>query len=188
MKNYIHETLNIDPILLDLVILEWKTMHRDEFYSIDRSREIMSPALSKTRTYHLRAPTIDTSKILRTESTQHILEFHNTRLIDSFPGLQSFIQTLGILHTGSLWKILGRIFVTRLDPSENISRHIDEGRYFDQLHRFHIPLQTNGSFFCWDNLPPLPIETGKVYIVNNSIPHWIENGPGYRTHIIFDAC
>lgn len=168
------------------LIEEWKRVHNDSFYDISTSREKMSPALGKTRTYHLRSPVIDPSKIVRTESTQNIIECQNTKLFTIFPVLQEFIDQVGQEMFGG-WTTLGRVFITRLDANEKIGRHIDEGRYFNTLHRFHVPLESDGALFRWDDDQAV-FEQGKLYMFNNSIPHWVENTGGRdRTHLIFDG-
>ena len=184
MKEYRCELLEVDG-LADMLI-EWDRKHVDEFYDIDTTRERMSPALSKTRSYFLRIPNIDLTKIVRTESAQHVLQCVDTKLFLKFPVIHEFIERVGQRLFGG-WAMLGRVFITRLGPAEKISRHIDEGFYFEKLHRFHVPLKSSGARFMWDDDSVL-LERGFLYRVNNSIPHWVENGVEYRTHLIFDGC
>jgi hypothetical protein len=186
MKNYKHIQHVINPPeLIQGLIQEWRTVHQDAFYDISTLREKMSPALSKTRAYHLRVPVIAREKIVRTESTQNVIECADTNLLKTFPVMSSFIEEVGKQLFGG-WTTLGRIFVTRLDASEKIGRHIDEGHYFNTLHRFHIPLESNGASFCWDD-DSIGLKVGELWRLNNSIPHWVENGSGMRTHLIFDG-
>lgn len=184
MKDYKHIQLDFPTQRL---LAEWKRVHSDRFYTIDISREQLSKALSKTRTYHLRVPIIDNITIVKTESTQNLINCKDTGLYALFPVMKSVIDKIGQELFGG-WKIMGRVFVTRLDPNESIGRHIDEGNYFETLHRFHIPLQTSGSLFKWDD-SCVHLNEGQLWKLNNSIPHWVENtSKQWRTHLIFDAC
>lgn len=184
-KNYKYEKITIDPGMMHGVLDEWNTAHRDSFFDIDTTRETMSAALSRTRAYHLRLPHIDPAKIKNTQSTQHIIECRDTPLLSVFPKMHNFINEVGQNLYGG-WTILGRIFITRLDASKNIDRHVDVGNYFDTLHRFHVPLKSEGALFKWDD-DEVFLNVGDLWKLNNSIPHWIENGPVQRTHLIFDG-
>lgn len=185
VKDYTHKKL--DVVSTEGLLAEWNEVHNDKYYDIDTSRERMSKALSKTRTYHLRVPIIDRAAIVRTESTQNIINCKDSGLYPLFPVMKSVIEEIGQKLFGG-WTIMGRVFVTRLDPSESIGRHIDEGHYFETLHRFHIPLQTEGSLFLWDD-DSVQLKQGDLWMLNNSVPHWVENTSGkWRTHLIFDAC
>lgn len=185
MKNYKH-IRHSEITGTEEVLEEWRKVHKDSFYDINTARERMSPALSKTRSYYLRVPSISPSQIVRTESTQHIIECNDVKLFALFPKMHGFINRVGKELFGG-WTILGRVFVTRLDPSESIGRHIDEGNYFERLHRFHLPLSSNGARFMWDD-DSIWLREGELWRVNNSVPHWVENGDSFRTHLIFDAC
>lgn len=171
------------------IVDEWRVHHKDEYYDISTIRERLSPALSKTRTYHLRRPDVEGVKITRTESTQDIMKMVDTPLCQKFEILMLWIAALGRWMRGPKgWTTLGRVFVTRLDGMETIGRHIDEGLYFRSLHRFHIVLQSDGSRFCWDNEQQSVLKQGEFWMVNNSVPHWVQNDGRDRTHLIFDAC
>lgn len=185
MKNYIHKKLDVPVEKSEAVLSEWYKVHTNMFYEIDTSRERMSQALSKTRTYHLRRPSVPSGFITKTESAQNVLNCENTKLFDSFPVMKSFIDWVGEEFYGG-WTTLGRVFVTRLDPVANIGRHIDEGLYFETLHRHHFVLASQDSLFCWDD-DVVKLSTGELWVVNNSIPHWVTNSGNFRTHIIFDA-
>lgn len=185
MKDYTHKRLHLDHLVRPLLD-EWVVKHQDAFYDISTSREKMSPALSKTRTYHLRSPDLSNVVVTRTESTQHIVRCLDNKLYEQFPVMKAMIDQIGVELFGG-WTTMGRVFVTRLDPHEKIGRHVDAGHYFDTLHRFHIPLATEGARFCWDAEQQTLLQ-GELWMLNNSIPHWVENDGRWRTHLIFDAC
>lgn len=185
-KNYIHTNIPADQELVRSAMSQWRLRHNVAYYDISTSRERMSPALSKTRTYHLRSPQIADDKIVATASTKDILEFYDTRLFAKFPEIRTLIDHVGKILYGE-WATLGRVFVTKLEGNANIGRHVDEGRYFESLHRHHLVLDSQGSIFKWDVCERL-LKEGDLVVVNNSIPHWVVNdGPNDRTHLIFDG-
>lgn len=185
IKDYVYRKIPLNDYTRELVLQEWTVKHRPAYYDIDTSRERMSPALSRTRTYHLRRPNVDASTIVRTESTQNVLDCVDTPLYAQFPVLRQAIEEVGRLLYGG-WTHLGRVFITRLEADANIGRHIDEGHYFESLHRHHIVLRCKDSRFCWDE-EFLVLKTGDAVVVNNSIPHWVSNSNEPRTHVIFDG-
>jgi hypothetical protein len=186
VKNYVHRKFDV-PVERSLAVLnEWNTVHQEAFYDIDTSRERMSPALSKTRTYHLRRPVVPKGFIKKTTSAQNVLECEDTALYGTFPVMREFINWVGQEFYGG-WTTLGRVFVTRLDAASNIGKHIDEGQYFETLHRHHFVLISQLAHFCWEDNIQVQLHRGELWAVNNSIPHWVTNSGMPRTHIIFDA-
>jgi Aspartyl/Asparaginyl beta-hydroxylase len=186
VKNYIHRKLDISAERSQAVLTEWANVHKEAFYNIDTSRERMSPALSKTRAYHLRRPAVATGFIQKTTSAQNVLECADTALYATFPVMREFVNWVGQEFYGG-WTKLGRIFVTRLGQDSNIGKHIDEGAYFESLHRHHFVLISQSAHFCWENDVQMQLQRGELWVVNNSIPHWVTNSGAPRTHIIFDA-
>lgn len=193
-KDYLYKQLFMQN-LVQAALAEWRLAHRDELYDISTVRERMSPALSRTRAYYLRIPDVSPESIKTTNSTQNVLICKDTQLLDLFPRMQELIRFIGEAFYGG-WTVMGRIFITRLDGSADIGRHTDEGEYFKALHRHHIVLKSNGAEFWWDKKDQhrlqadsdhLVMQEGGVYVVNNSIPHWVKNGTADRTHLIFDA-
>lgn len=185
VKNYTHRKFDIPAERSAAVLAEWSQQHQEAFYDIDTSRERMSPALSKTRTYHLRKPAVPTGFITKTTSAQNVLTCEDTSLYATFPVMHDFINWVGdAFYNG--WTTMGRVFVTRLAAGENIGRHIDEGLYFESLHRHHFVLISQEAHFCWDN-DSVQLQRGELWAVNNSVPHWVTNSGADRTHIIFDA-
>lgn len=185
-KNYRCMAIPVEPALLRSALEEWSSVHYDALYDISTSRERMSPALSRTRSYYLRVPNVPVAFIKTTTSTQDVLDCKDTELFDLFPTMRKLIENVGYILQSGWRRPLGRAFVTRLEADANIGRHIDEGEYFQSLHRVHLVLKSSGSTFCWDDSRAV-LEEGRVYVVNNSIPHWVENSGTDRTHLIFDA-
>lgn len=184
-KDYVHRQIEVDQQRVDAVLAEWKAQHSDEFYDISRSRETRSVALKRTRAYHLRHPDLTGAKVTGGDVTRNVLLMKDTPLYEKFPVMREFITYVGdLLQDG--WSHVGRVFVSRLDAGASILRHVDEGAYFDELHRFHLVLQSSGSIFQWDN-DSVQVNPGELWLMNNSIPHWIENTEQDRTHLIFDA-
>ena len=185
LKSYTHRKLEVDLSLKAAALAEWRAVHNPNFYKLDVSRQRMSKALARTLTYHLRRPNVPLGTIVKTESAQHVLDCVDTPLYAKFPALQALLTHVGDRYHGG-WATVGRVFVTRLEGNANIGRHIDEGTYFESLHRHHFVLRSDGSTFCWDN-DQVKLLEGDVWVVNNSVPHWVENSGGPRTHVIFDA-
>lgn len=192
VKDYIHDRMDIPAERSAALLAAWTAAHREQFYAIDTSRERMSPALSKTQTYHLRRPAVPRGFIQQTTSAQHVIECVDTPLYGArFEFIREFINWVGQQFykrpDGTPgWNTIGRVFVTRLAANGDIGRHIDEGLYFETLHRHHFVFIEQDAHFCWDN-EKVQLRTGELWRVNNSIPHWVTNSGGPRTHLIFDA-
>lgn len=184
-KDYHCVGLSVEQNLLKEALEEWHTVHDYKMYDISTARERMSPALSRTRSYYLRSPNVPREAIKTTSSTQNVLDCTDTALYERFPLMKEYINHVGLKLYGG-WTHMGRVFVTKLESNAKIGRHIDEGDYFRSLHRFHIVLKSTGSRFCWDGKQE-ELKEGRLYMVNNSIPHWVENTGTDRTHLIFDA-
>ena len=185
-KCYLHQKIVFPTELIQEAISEWKNKHLDEYYDISTYRENLSLALSKTRAYNLRVPNIDWSnKEVTLEATRDCMDFIDRELFTNFPAIRRLIHHVGEQEFVG-WNTLGRVFISRLDPNSSIGRHIDQGTYFDSLHRFHVPLETKGSMFCWDT-DSVQLEAGYLYRLNNSVPHWVQNSSTFRTHLIFDG-
>lgn len=190
-KTYVHERMDIPGDVALALLSQWQVIHKEQFYAIDTSRERMSPALSKTQTYHLRRPAVPPGFIKQTTSAQNVLDCVDTPLYSRFDVIREFIDFVGkefyVQPDGTPgWSTIGRVFVTRLAANGNIGRHIDEGLYFETLHRHHFVFIEQDARFCWDN-DQVQLRTGELWRVNNSIPHWVTNSGGPRTHLIFDA-
>lgn len=185
VKNYIHKKFDVPSERSLAVLQEWSNVHKESFYDIDTSRERMSPALAQTRTYHLRRPAVPKGFIRQTTSAQNVLDCEDTSLYSAFPVLREFINWVGQEFYGG-WTTMGRVFITRLESSANIGKHIDEGKYFSSLHRHHFVLISQQAHFCWEN-EQVQLQQGEFWAVNNSILHWVTNSGGPRTHVIFDA-
>lgn len=184
-KSYIcnNITSKIDKGLLRELIEEWNSNHRDAFYTISTDRETYTPVLEKTNTYHLRSPFYN---IRFGESTLNQIYNADEDTYKFFPTIKRFIKHVGDkLYSG--WKYQGRVMITRLENHSEIPRHIDRGLYYNHMNRFHLPLKTGGSIFCWDEHSQ-PLLENNLYLVNNSIPHWVENpNNSQRTHLLFDG-
>lgn len=186
MKDYLHCKYDIPSDLSESVIREWLSVHQDAWYELDTKRERMAPALASTRSYYLRVPAMFSSSMKTTESSKDVVLCVDTGLFALFPQIRRLIDWSAKHRTGKPWKTLGRVFITKLAADSSILRHTDSGGYFDQLHRHHFVLSSAGSQFCWDG-EEASLTTGECWLVNNSVPHWVRNGPQARTHLIFDA-
>lgn len=185
MKDYLYKKIPVEDSRLQKVLEEWSRVHQDYMYDISRYREQISPAVACTRSYSLRAPTIDRAKMVHALSTADTLMCHDTELSGKFPEMLEFVEHVGRDVFGG-WTCLGRIFVSRMDPEGLITRHSDSGEYFDRLHRFHLVLSSSGSTFFWDS-GEVVVQPNELWMLNDSIPHWVKNTGTFRTHLIFDG-
>ena len=185
-KPYVFSVLQVPEDLRARVLQEWSAQHSDDWFNIDTSREKFAKALKDTRTYHLRIPDVPKESRTSTSSTKDILACRDTALFQNFPSVRSLIDWAAFSSVGAPWGTLGRVFITRLSADSCIGRHTDEGLYFSSLHRHHFVLSDSVSMFHWEGYSH-SFSRGDLCLVNNSIPHWVENRGPDRTHLIFDA-
>jgi quercetin dioxygenase-like cupin family protein len=81
---------------------------------------------------------------------------------------------------------LTRIMVVSLLPGTEILAHIDQGEYYVDKDRYHIPIQTKGSLNICENEHQVYKE-GELWWFDNKKTHSAKNeGDTERVHIIFD--
>ena len=69
-----------------------------------------------------------------------------------------------------------------------IARHIDRAPYFGKTLRVHVPVDTNESVFMVSLGQCYSMQTGEVWLLNNSANHavWNRHPSRSRTHLICD--
>ena len=171
-------------------LLMQKITANPDLFLINTKREKFAPALKDTRTIHLRHPKIDSSKIVSTKSTAHVIEcLDDPLLLSDFPEVKELVSNVGKFINGpaGFYKH-GRYFITMLKKGEKIGWHIDEGAYFKYYRRFHVPLQVNGNCFFQTERGKTSMFVGELCELNNCIPHMVDNSDGNdRYHLIFDC-
>ena len=81
---------------------------------------------------------------------------------------------------------LTRVMVVALQPHAEVLPHSDEGRYYVDKDRYHLPIQTRGSLNVCDG-ETQTYKEGELWWFNNKKVHSAKNeGEIERVHIIFD--
>lgn len=80
------------------------------------------------------------------------------------------------------------VIAARLLPNGMIPVHKDQGDYFENSYRVHIPIKTSQKCFFLLNNNWINMELGWAYEINNvSCAHGVKNLSGEpRDHLIFD--
>jgi mannose-6-phosphate isomerase-like protein (cupin superfamily) len=186
-QNYFEISSNLE--LAHELELFFKDPANHYLWSINTGRQRITHALRHTESVSLRMPVVNTALKTTTEWNQ-VTEILNTPLLDipifkkTKTWLDQALQTAGSTSTE-----YGRIFFSKLHANANIDTHIDEGKYFSYYDRFHFVIdQTNGENIFHIRDEAVLLEKGKLYWVNNHVPHWLVNRSNNdRTNLIFDA-
>lgn len=76
-------------------------------------------------------------------------------------------------------------FMARLQPGGIIDSHVDGGEFLEQIHRVHIPLQTNPGCVYIVEDTSLNMHVGTVYEIDNTRVHGVNNkGDENRIHLV----
>ena len=78
-------------------------------------------------------------------------------------------------------------FMARLQPNGVIDPHPDSGEFLEQIHRIHVPLQSNSAcVYTVENIA-LNMKVGTVYEIDNMRVHGVYNkGDEYRIHLVIN--
>jgi hypothetical protein len=81
-----------------------------------------------------------------------------------------------------------RCLLARLPAGGIIARHIDKAPYFGKTLRVHVPVDTNKSVFMVSRGLCYSMQTGEVWLLNNSADHavWNRHASQSRIHLICD--
>lgn len=78
-------------------------------------------------------------------------------------------------------------FMARLQPGGVIDPHHDSGEFLEQIHRVHVPLQTNSKCVYTVEDIEVNMEVGNVYEIDNMRVHGVYNrGDDYRIHLVIN--
>jgi hypothetical protein len=161
-------------------------------WKISTSRQEMARALRNTEMVPLRIPIPKQgSKLSSTLEWNQVLEIEDTNILKN---TETFIELINwlkqsIINKGVNKIEFGRIFFSKHKPNSNIDIHTDEGLYFDYFDRFHFVIdQTDNENIFYIRDEAIKLLTGKLYWVNNHVPHYLENKSDKdRINLIFDA-
>lgn len=79
--------------------------------------------------------------------------------------------------------------IAYLPSITRLGLHIDERWVHKHSHRIHVPIITNSRCFQIFQNRSAHLELGKIYEINNRIPHSaVNNGNKPRIHLILDVC
>lgn len=186
-KNYFEISSNIE--LAQELELFFKDPSNEYLWGINTGRQRITHALRHTESISLRMPVVNTALKTTTEWNQ-VTEIVNTPLME-IPVFKKTKEWLdrSLQKAGANSVEFGRIFFSKHHANTNIDKHIDEGKYFSYYDRFHFVIdQTDGENIFHIRDEDVLLKKGKLYWVNNHVPHWLANKSNAdRTNLIFDA-
>ena len=160
-------------------------------WAINTTRQRVTKALQNTCMVALREPVANASLVKTTQEWNQVTTIRDTNILNSFPvfkELRSWLEQ-ALKDAGADKVEFGRIFFSKHYANSNIDLHTDSGAYFDYYDRFHFVIDqedTKNIFHIRDE--DVLLEQGKLYWVNNHVPHWLRNDSTKdRINLIFDA-
>jgi hypothetical protein len=103
-----------------------------------------------------------------------------TRYLMQMPYIRQIISTLGVTA--------GRTRLMRLDGQAEVTRHVDQGYYWFQRVRIHVPIVTEPSviFECGDDAVNMAV--GECWIFDTWRQHRVTNpNDSRRIHLVIDT-
>lgn len=164
----------------------------DYMWKLNTSRQKMAKALQHTEMIALRMPVPPNPNELKTTNqwnqVLNIKDSDRFKEVAIFKELRSWLEE-ALKSSGASSVEFGRIFFSKHKAKTDVGLHTDEGEYFSYFDRFHFVIdQTDNEniFFIRDE--PIKLLVGKLYWVNNHVPHYLENLSNKdRINLIFDA-
>ena len=164
----------------------------DYMWKLNTSRQRMAAALQHTEMIALRMPVPPNPNELKTTNQwNQVLNIKDSERFKDIALFQELRQWLeeALINSGAKSVEFGRIFFSKHKAKTDVGLHTDEGDYFSYFDRFHFVVdQTDNEniFFIRDE--PVKLLMGKLYWVNNHVPHYLENRSDKdRINVIFDA-
>jgi hypothetical protein len=109
---------------------------------------------------------------------------------DLHPIFQELVDwfTRSLIEKGVSNILLGRIMISRLFAGGSVKSHIDSGNYYEIHDRFQYIISCDKSSSLIVREEVIELELGKLYWINNHVPHSITNETAVdRIVCIFDA-
>lgn len=189
-SNFLEITSNYD--LSERLTKFFENTQMDYLWKISTIRQTMAKALQHTCMIPLRhAVPVDPNLLTSTNEWNQILNIEDTNILKQHKIFQELCQwiTTCLFQTGAQTVEVGRVFFSKHYKQSNIELHTDQGAYFDYYDRFHFVVnQTDGDNIFYIRDEPIKLQTGKLYWVNNHVPHWLENRSTIdRINVIIDA-
>jgi len=163
-----------------------------DLWSINTSRQKMALELRHTCMFALRYPVApESNPLTTTEKWNQVTTLENSVLFSEYSLFKEIVDWLetSLKENGANKVEFGRIFFSKHYANSKIDMHIDEGVYFNYYDRFHFVIdQTDNENIFYIRNNPILLQTGKLYWVNNHVPHWLENNSSKdRINLIIDA-
>jgi hypothetical protein len=103
----------------------------------------------------------------------------NQPSLERLPRLLHFLDTAFPVKPTLAW--LGR-----LPEAARIFTHVDNTEHWDEHHRLHVPLVTNQQARLCVAGRFLFLQPGRLWLINNSVPHGALNRGPERLHLVLD--
>lgn len=189
-SNFFEISSNLE--LAEKLALFFRDVKTRYLWYIDTSRQRMADALKHTSIISLRQPKPEnTDSLETTEDWNQIMLISDTKTLITYDIFQELCRWLesAFLKSGATNVEFGRIFFSKHMKNTKIGLHTDEGAYFDYYDRFHFVIeQTDNMNIFHIRDESIELLTGKLYWVNNHVPHWLENlSDTDRINLIVDA-
>lgn len=170
----------------------FKNPKTNPLWLINTSRQRMSAALKNTCIVDLRRadPSL-TISLNKTEQFNDVVNTVPTRVLQSVPLFQKLMAWVeeAIKAAGANNVEFGRAFFSKHYAHSDVGLHTDSGKYFDYYDRFHFVIDQVDLLNVFQiRDESLLLEQGKLYWVNNHVPHFLKNNSDKdRINLIFDA-
>jgi hypothetical protein len=170
----------------------FKNKESDPLWLINTSRQRMSAALRHTSIIDLKyADGSLTRSLTKTEEFNDVIQTQTTKVYEKIPLFQLVMlwAEQAIKEAGASEVEFGRAFFSKHYANSEIGLHTDSGLYFDYYDRFHFVIDQVDNLNVFQiRDEPLLLEKGKLYWVNNHVPHFLKNNSDKdRINLIFDA-
>lgn len=189
-SNYFEISNNLE--LAERIKIFFQNPAVEYLWSINTSRQKMAAALKHTSMFALRYPITPKSSLPTTTSSwNQVTTLENSVLFSKYSLFKEIVDWLeySLKEKGAKEVEFGRIFFSKHYANSKIDLHTDEGTYFNYYDRFHFvidQIDKENIFYIRNN--PILLQTGKLYWVNNHVPHWLENNSSKdRINLIVDA-
>lgn len=186
-KNYHYIESNIN--LADRLNNFFKFPGTRYMWKLNTTRQTVTKELKNTEMIGLRRP-LAPNEPRNTAEWNDVTNIIDTELLKNVPIFRDTYRWLETTLGRECSKIeFGRIFFSKHFANSDIDIHTDEGAYFNYYDRFHfvISQEDNKNIFHIRDEDVL-LQTGKLYWVNNHVPHWLKNNSDQdRINLIVDA-
>ena len=188
-SNYLYINSNFD--LANRLEDFFKRDDTQFLWNLNTNRQRVTAALRHTSMVSIRQLIPPSEMPKNTAEWNEVLSVANTKIYEGYPIFQRMVEWLeNSLKAAGAEKVeFGRIFFSKHSANTEIDLHTDQGTYFSYYDRFHYVIdQVDNDNIFYIREEPVILEKGKLYWVNNHVPHWLANRSDRpRINLIFDA-